>query len=394
MSLPVYLDNNATTPLDERVLSAMLPFLREHFANPSSLHQPAQYARHAIEEARAELASLIGSRPREVSFTSGGTESNHLAIRGILAARADKRHVITTAVEHECILRLCGQLEREGLAVTYLGVDGFGRLDLDELRAAIRPDTALISVMHANNETGVVFPVEAVGAIAREHGVPLHVDAAQTIGKVSVKLQSLPVDLMTIAAHKFHGPKGVGALYVRKGVKLRPLLLGGHQEHDLRAGTENVAGIVGVGVAAQLAGTHMAEEMTRVRAMRDRLEAGILERVAYARPIGDRQARLPNTASIGFASLEAEAILIVFSNNGICVSSGSACSSGSLEASHVLTAMGVDPSLTHGAIRFSLSRLNREDEIDHVIDQTPRLLERLRPLSVNTSPIPRTGQNA
>ncbi len=382
----IYLDNNATTPIDPLVVDAMLPFLREHFANPSSLHHPAQKVRYAVELAREQVARLINARPRQVVFTSGGTESNHLAIRGLLGARPDKRHIVTTAVEHDCILRLAAELEREGCQVTYLGVDSGGRLDLDQLERAITPTTALLSVMHANNETGVIFPIDRIGAIARRHGVPLHVDAAQSAGKIPIDVEAMPIDLLTIAAHKLHGPKGVGALYVRKGLRLRPLLWGGHQEHDLRAGTENVAGIVGFGVAAELAARHLPEERNLVGALRDRLEAGILASIPYARPLGDPDARLPNTTSIGFEGLEAEAILIVLSNHGICASSGSACSTGSLEPSHVLTAMGLDPRVIHGAIRFSLSRFNTPDEIDRVLEALPRLLKRLEPLAARGAP--------
>jgi cysteine desulfurase len=382
----VYLDNNATTRPDPRVVDAMLPFLGERFANPSSLYHAAQQVRYAVEVARGQVAGLIEAPPRQIVFTSGGTESNHLAIRGVLAARPDRRHVITTAVEHDCILQLCAQLRREGCEVTCLGVDERGRLDLDRLEAAITPQTALLSVMHANNETGVIFPIEQIAAIARRHGVPLHVDAAQSVGKIPIDVDTLGADLLSIAAHKLHGPKGVGALYVRRGVRLRGQLLGGHQEHDLRAGTENVPGIVGFGVAAELAARHLPEELGRVRELRDRLESGILERVPYARRLGDADNRLPNTTNIGFASLEAEAILIVLSSHGICASSGSACSSGSLEPSHVLTAMGIDRALMHGAIRLSLSRFNTTEEIDRVIDVMPSLLKRLEPLAAGPAP--------
>lgn len=384
----IYLDNNATTQPDPRVVEAMVPFLRERYANPSSLYHAAQEVRYNVECAREQVARLINAPPRQVAFTSGGTESNHLAIRGILAARPDKRHIITTAVEHDCVLRLCGQLQREGYEVTFLGVDTGGNLDLDKLEAAITPQTAMLSVMHANNETGVIFPIERIGAIARQHGIPLHVDAAQSVGKIPIDIETLPVDLLSIAAHKLHGPKGIGALYVRRGVRLRAQLLGGHQEHDLRAGTENVPGIVGFGVAAELAAQHLPEELGRVRELRDRLESGIIERVPYARRLGDPANRLPNTTNIGFAALEAEAILIVFSNHGICASSGSACSSGSLEPSHVLTAMAIDRPLIHGAIRLSLSRFNTIEEIDGVVEMLPSLLARLEPLAARTAPVP------
>jgi cysteine desulfurase len=380
----IYLDNNATTRPDPRVVEAMLAYLQDHYANPSSLYMAAQQVRHALEESRERVAALIGAKPRRIVFTSGGTESVDLAIRGALATVPSKRHIITSAVEHDCVLNLCRRLEAEGYEVTYVPVGSGGAVAPASVAAAIRDDTALVSIMHANNETGVIMPIEAVGAIARERGLLVHVDAAQTVGKIPVDVASLPVDLLSFAAHKFHGPKGVGGLYVRRGRRIRPQLVGGHQERDLRAGTENVPGGIGMGVAATLAAEHLDEENTRVRAMRDRLEAGILERVPYARPIGDRACRLPNTTSIAFASLEAEAVLMVLSNAGICASSGSACSSGSLDPSHVLVAMGLDPALVHGAIRFSLSRMNTEPEIERTLDLLPGLLERLRPLSERT----------
>lgn len=382
----IYLDNNATTRPDPRVVDAMLPYLREQYANPSSLHQFAQQARHAVELARHQVAALIHAPPRRIVFTGSTTESVHLAIRGVLAASPDRRHIVTTAVEHECVLRLCEQLEREGYVVTRLGVDSLGRLDLAELEAAITPETAMLSIMHANNETGVIFPIEAIASIAQRCNVPLHVDAAQSAGRIPVDVKVVPIDLLSFAAHKMHGPKGVGALYVRRGIRLQPMLLGGHQEHDLRAGTENVPGIIGFGVAAELAGRYVVEGAEDVRRLRDRLEAGILERVRFARRIGDEANRVPNTTCIGFESLEAEAILMVLSKHGICASSGSACSSGSLEPSHVLTAMGIDERLTHGAIRFSLSRYNTADEIDAVIEAIPSLLAPLRRLSAQTMP--------
>jgi len=382
----IYLDNNATTQPAPEVVEAMLPFLRDRYANPSSLYHAAQQVRFAVECAREQVAALVNAKPRRIVFTSGGTESNHLAIRGLLAARPEKHHLITTAVEHDSVLRLCDQLQREGYDVTRLGVDRQGRLDLEQLKAAITPQTALLSVMHANNETGVVFPIERIGEIARERGIALHVDAAQTAGKIPIDVTRMPVDLLSFAAHKLHGPKGVGALYMGPGVRLRAQLFGGHQEHGLRAGTENVPGIVGFGRAAELAARYLPEEGTRLRELRDRLEAGILDRVSYARRLGDPDNRLPNTTCIGFASLEAEAILILLSQQGICASSGSACSSGSLEPSHVLTAMGIDRALIHGAIRLSLSRFNTVEEIDRFLATLPALLRRLEPLAPRPAP--------
>jgi cysteine desulfurase len=367
--------------LDPRALEAMLPHLREQYANPSSVHHFGQQARHAVETAREQVAAALGAVPRQVVFTGGGTEANALAIRGVLAARPAKRRFVTTAVEHDSVLRLAEQLAAEGYDLVYLSVDRLGRLDLGEVESALNDQTALISVMHANNETGVIFPIEQIGEVAASRGVPLHVDATQTVGKLAVDVRKLPVSLLTLAAHKFHGPKGVGAVYVARRVKVRPLLHGGHQEKDLRAGTENVAGIVGTGVALQLALQHLEEENTRVRALRDRLERGILSSVPHSQVNGDVEHRLPNTSNISFEGLEAEAILMLLSNEGLCASSGSACSSGSLEPSHVLQAMGIDPIVAHGAIRFSLSRFNTEDEVDRALEIIPRVIDRLRQLS-------------
>lgn len=377
----IYFDNNATTMLDPRALDAMLPYLREQYANPSSVHHFGQQARHAVETAREQVATAIGAVPRQIVFTGGGTEASDLAIRGLLATRPTKRRFVTTSVEHDSVLRLADQLAAEGYEVVRLGVDALGRLDLAAFEAALTEETALVSVMHANNETGVIFPVERIAELAAARGVPVHVDATQTVGKLPVDIRKLPVSLLTMAAHKFHGPKGVGVLCVGRRVKVRPQLVGGHQEKDLRAGTENVPGIVGTGVALQLAVQHLDEENTRVRAMRGRLEAGILERVPACRVNGDREQRLPNTTSISFEGLEAEAILMLLSNEGLCASSGSACSSGSLEPSHVLQAMGIDPVVAHGAIRFSLSRFNTEAEVDQALEIVPGVIGRLRELS-------------
>ncbi len=377
MSL-IYFDNNATTMMDPRVLEAMLPYLREQYANPSSVHHFGQQARHAVETAREQVAAAVGASARQIVFTGSGTEANHLAIRGALAARPARRHFVTTAVEHDSVLRLAEQLAAEGYRVTYVGVDRLGRIDPAEFEAALTDEAALASVMHANNETGVIFSIEQLGRIAAAKGVPLHVDATQTVGKLPLDVKKLPVQLLTMAAHKFHGPKGVGAVYVGRKVRLRPQLLGGHQERDLRAGTEDVAGIVGMAEAIRLAAAHLDEENTRVRAMRDRLEAGILERVPIAHRSGDREPRIPNTSNIGFEGLEAEAILMLLSNSELCASSGSACSTGSLEPSHVLRAMGVDPHIAHGAIRFSLSRFNSEAEVDRTLEIVPAVIARLQ----------------
>lgn len=376
----VYLDNNATTMLDPKVLEAMLPYLREQYANPSSIHYFGQQARHAVETAREQVAAALGARPRQIVFTGGGTEANHLAIRGALAARPEKRHFVTTRVEHDSVLRLAERLADEGYRVTYLGVDRRGQVDLAEFEASLTDDTALASIMQANNETGVIFPIERLAEIAAARGVPLHTDATQTVGKLAIDVNRLPVSLLTLAAHKLHGPKGVGVLYLRRGMKVRSQLVGGHQERDLRAGTENVAGIVGAGEALRLAVEHLDEENTRVRDLRDRLESGLLTAIPATHPIGDREHRLPNTANVAFEALEAEAILMLLSNEGICASSGAACSSGSLEPSHVLQAMGVPERIAHGAIRLSLSRFNTDADIERALSVMPRVIERLRAL--------------
>lgn len=377
----IYLDNNATTRLDPAVLAAMLPYLEEQYANPSSIHQFGQQSRHAIETARQQIASLLGSDARQIVFTSGGTEANDLAIRGTLAARPTKRHFVTTAVEHDSVLNLARHLDKEGLRVTYVGVDQQGRLDLAAFEAALGPDTALASVMHANNETGVILDIEAAGRAAAAKGVPLHVDATQTMGKLPIKLNDFPAQLVTWAAHKFHGPKGIGGLWIKRGARLRARVAGGHQERDLRPGTENVAGIVGMAEALRLALDHLQDEDVRVRGLRDHLEQAICDRMPDARVLGNRQHRLPNTSSVGFPALEAEAILMLLSNEGLCASSGSACSSGSLEPSHVLTAMGLPEALVHGAIRFSLSRFTTADEIERSLAIISSVISRLRRLS-------------
>ncbi len=376
----IYLDNNATTMLDPRVLEAMLPYLREQYANPSSVHFFGQQARHAVESAREQVAACINARSRQIVFTGGGTEANTLAIRGLLATRPAKRHLVTTAVEHDSVLRLTEQLAAEGYRVTLLGVDADGHLDPAEFAAALGDDTALASIMHANNETGVVFPIEQLAQLAAAKGVPLHTDATQTVGKLPVDVSALGASLVTMAAHKFHGPKGVGLLYVRRGVHLQPQLVGGHQEQDQRAGTENVAGAVGAAEALRLAVAHLQEENTTVRALRNRLEGELLARIPSAHALGDAHGRLANTSLIGFETLQAEAILMLLSNEGVCASSGSACSSGSLEPSHVLKAMGIPEPVAHGAIRWSLSRFTTLDEIEQTLTIVPRVIQRLTSL--------------
>lgn len=371
----IYLDNNSTTQTATQVVEAMQPFWRENFGNPSSLHRAGQMARHGVETAREHVAALIGARSRDIVFTSGGTEADNLAILGTLAANPAKRHIITTAVEHVAVFSLCERLAKEGYRVTFLSVDQQGRLDPAELERCIDDDTALVSIMHANNETGVIFPIEELSTICQKHGVPFHVDAVQSAGKISIDVQALGVGLMSLSAHKIHGPKGAGALYVGRRMRLRSQLTGGHQERDLRPGTENVPAVVGFGEAARLARQRLAsQEWLRVAALRDRLERRICEQVPFAHVVGDRANRTPNTTNIAFETLEAEAILIALSEQGVCASSGSACSSGSLEPSHVLKAMGIDERIAHGAVRFSLS-----------VDTTTQEIEQALPIIVSTA---------
>ncbi len=381
MNKVLYLDNNATTCIAAEAREAMLPFLGELYGNPSSMHSfGGQVAKH-VDRAREQVAHLLGAATTEVVFTSCGSESDNMAIRGVLEANPDKRHIVTTRVEHPAVLNQCQYLKKKGYEVTFLGVDSAGRLDLGELRTALRPDTAVVSVMWANNETGVIFPVETIGEIVKAQGAMFHVDAVQAAGKIPLDMSSSTIDLLSISGHKLHAPKGVGVLYVRRGTRLAPLIIGGHQERNRRGGTENVASIVALGAACELARANLPEENERVRLLRDRLETGILERVPRSLVNGDRASRLPNTTSISFEYVEGEAILLLLDSYGICASSGSACSSGSLEPSHVLRAMGIPFTAAHGSIRFSLSRYNTEDEIDFVIEKVPLIIDKLRSIS-------------
>lgn len=376
----LYFDNNATTQPLEAVVEAMLPFLRDQYANPSSLHAFGQGVRHRIECAREQVAALVGSDARDIVFTSGGTEAIHLAVRGTLNATPNRPRLVISDVEHSAVRKLADQLKREGRPVETVGVDASGRLDLDALASMLTSDTGLLSVMWANNETGVLFDIDRVAAIAHDHGVPLHVDAVQAAGKVPIDVTRVPVSLLSLSGHKFHGPKGVGALYVRKRSRLDPLLTGGGQERSLRAGTENVPGIIGLGVAAEAAVREGPTEADRFRGLRDMLERGICEAVPSARVNGAEAPRIGNTTNIGFAGLQAEAILLLLSERGVCASAGAACSSGSLEPSHVLQAMGVDTRYAHGSVRFSLSRFNTPDEVREVIGLMPEIVSRLTPV--------------
>lgn len=373
----IYLDNNATTKPAEEVVQAMLPFLREDFGNPSSLHIAGQTARHAVEAARARVASLVGARPRDIVFTSGGTEADNLGILGALDAYPSRKHVVTTSVEHVAVHDLCVRLAVRGNRVTFVPVDRDGRLDVDALAAALDDETAIVAVMAVNNETGVLFPLNEIAAITSQRGVPLHVDAVQAAGRIELDVRTLPVASLALSAHKIHGPKGIGALYVAPGTRIRSQFVGGHQERDLRPGTENVAGIVGFGVAAGLAKERMPIDVPRICALRDRLERGILAGVPSAVVIASGSPRVCNTANIAFPGMEAEAILIGLSQRGLCASSGSACSSGALEPSHVLRAMNIETETAMGAIRFSLSRYTSESEIDEAVAVVSEVVQKL-----------------
>jgi cysteine desulfurase len=377
----VYVDNNATTQVAPEVFEAMKPFFHDLYGNPSSMHVKGGETQEAMVEAREKVAEFIGASPDEIVFTSCGTESDNAAILGTLESYPEKRHVISTRVEHPAVWTLCKHLEKKGYRVTMLSVDREGRLDLDELRAAISDDTVVVSIMYANNETGVIFPIEEIGQIVKARGIPFHTDAVQAAGKIPLDMKKSTVDILSLSGHKLHAPKGIGVLYIRKGTKFSPFLIGGHQEKGRRGGTENIPYIIGLGKACDLAARHLEEENNRIRFLRDKLEQGVLERISDTLVNGDRENRLPNTASVSFQYVEGESILLMISNLGICASSGSACTSGSLEPSHVLRAMGVPFTAAHGSIRFSLSIYNTEEDIDYILEQLPPVIERLRDIS-------------
>jgi cysteine desulfurase len=378
----IYFDHNATTPVDPDVADAMTDVLRDTFGNPSSIHAVGQRAKAALDEARTAVAGLIGGDPAELVFTSGGTEADNLAIRGASEAMeaAGRRHIITSGIEHEAVLNTVARLERRGCTVTILPVDSTGVVSVDALREAITPDTAIVSVMHANNEIGTVQPIAELAAVAREHGALFHADAVQSVAKIPVDARALGVDLLSLSGHKFYGPKGVGALWIRKGARLAATQTGGRQERNRRAGTENVPAIVGLGVAALHARARLPEEGARLSALRDRLECGVLAAVPGTEVNGARTPRVPNTTNISFERVEAESLLIALDLEGVAVSTGSACSSGTLEPSHVLKAMGYPAHRTQSSIRFSLGAANTEAEIDRVLEILPRVVSRLRAL--------------
>lgn len=378
----VYVDNNATTPVAREVFEAMRPFLTDRYGNPSSIHSFGGSVAKDIEQARESLAGLVGAAyPDEIIFTSCGTESDNAALRGILGAYPDKKHIITTKVEHPAVLNLCEHLESTGYRVTYLEVDQKGQINTEYFESVISQDTALVSIMYANNETGVVFPIREMAEIAQKKGVIFHSDAVQAIGKVPLDLTELPVDLLSLSGHKIHGPKGIGALYLRKGTRFSPFLIGGHQEKNRRGGTENVAAIVGLGVAAELAKQNIKDQATRVKSLRDKLENYILENILDTRVNGARQERLPNTSNISFKFVEGESILLLLDEKKIAASSGSACTSGSLSPSHVLKAMGVPFEFIQGSVRFSLSCYNNEKEIDYITENITEIMSQLRKIS-------------
>lgn len=380
MQTCIYLDNNATTKVDPEVVEAMLPYLTQYYGNPSSMHTFGGQVGKAVKQARQQVAALIGADDSEIVFTSCGTEGNNAAIRAALQAQPDKRHIVTTQVEHPAVLNVCKQLETQGYTVTYLSVNPQGQIDLDELAASLTGNTALVTIMYANNETGVVFPIEQIGLRVKDYSAIFHVDAVQAVGKVPLNMKTSTVDLLTLSGHKLHAPKGIGALYVRRGVRFRPLLVGGHQERGRRAGTENVPGIIALGKAAELAQTYI-KDIKYEKQLRDRLEKTLLQTIPDCEVNGDRKNRLPNTTNIGFKYIEGEAILLSLKQYGICASSGSACTSGSLEPSHVLRAMGLPYTTLHGSIRFSLSRYTTATEIDRVLEVMPLIVGRLRALS-------------
>ena len=378
----IYLDYAATTPTHPEVVKAMLPYFTENFSNPSSIYACAQQAKAAIEEARAGIASFIGARDEEVIFTSGGTEADNTAIKGVAYARENKgNHIITSSIEHHAVLETCEFLEKRGFLITRLPVDEYGMVSPADVRKAITDKTILISIMHANNEIGTIQPITEIGKIARESGIYFHTDAVQTVGHIPVDVNKMGVDLLSMSAHKLYGPKGTGALYIMKGTRLVPFMHGGGQERGRRASTENVAGIVGFGKAIELARQEIGEEAERITHLRDRLIKGIQEGIEHTRLNGHPLNRLPNNINISVEFVEGESMCLSLDLDGICASTGSACSSGSLEASHVLLALGLPPTQAHGSLRFTLGRWTNEEDIDYVLEVLPRIVSRLRAMS-------------
>jgi len=381
MDKVIYFDNNATTRVADEVAEEMKKFFTEFYGNPSSMHFFGGQVQKYLDKARKSVAELVGASPEEIIFTSCGTESDSTAIYSAIRAFPEKKHIITTAVEHPAVLNLCRQLETQGYRVSYIHADEEGMIDLGELEDMVTPETAIVSMMWANNETGVIFPVEKAAEIAHKKGALFHTDAVQAVGKVKINLSETKIDMLSLSGHKLHSPKGVGALYVKKGVKFAPFLAGGHQERGRRAGTENVPYIAGLGRAAELALANMEKENVYVMNLRDKLEKGVLSSIKNVRVNGGKSPRLPNTTNISFEYIEGESILLFLSEKGVCASSGSACTSGSLEPSHVLLAMKVPITFAHGSIRFSLSVYNTEEEVDYLLKELPEIIKRLREIS-------------
>ncbi|RHR13709.1 cysteine desulfurase NifS [Firmicutes bacterium AM29-6AC] len=382
MPTKYYFDNAATTPVREEVLQEILPYFREYYGNASSIYSIAKESKKALEAARAKVAAAIGATPDEIYFTAGGSESDNMALRGVVnASKKEKKHIITTKIEHHAILHTAEFLETKGVDVTYLSVDEFGKISLEELENAIRPETVLISVMFANNEIGTIQPIAEIGEIAKKHGVLFHTDAVQAVGHVPIDVEKLQVDLLSMSGHKLGAPKGIGAIYIRKGTRISPLIFGGAQEKKLRAGTENIAGIVGLGKAAELAVAEMEETTKKLTALRDKLIHGILESIPDSRLNGHPTDRLPGNCNISFSYIEGESLLLLLDALGIAASSGSACTSGSLDPSHVLMAIGLPHEIAHGSLRLTIDRENTEEQVDFILEKLPGLVQRLRDMS-------------
>ena len=382
MPTKYYFDNAATTPVREEVLQEILPYFREYYGNASSIYSIAKESKKALEAARAKVAAAIGATPDEIYFTAGGSESDNMALRGVVnASKKEKKHIITTKIEHHAILHTAEFLETKGVDVTYLNVDEFGKISLEELENAIRPETVLISVMFANNEIGTIQPIAEIAEIAKKHGVLFHTDAVQAVGHVPIDVEKLHVDLLSMSGHKLCAPKGIGAIYIRKGTRISPLIFGGAQEKKLRAGTENIAGIVGLGKAAELAVAEMEETTKKLTALRDKLIHGILESIPDSRLNGHPTDRLPGNCNISFSYIEGESLLLLLDALGIAASSGSACTSGSLDPSHVLMAIGLPHEIAHGSLRLTIDRENTEEQVDFILEKLPGLVQRLRDMS-------------
>ena len=378
----IYMDNAATTPVREEVLEAILPYFREYYGNASSVYAIAKESKKALERARAQVAAAIGAKPEEIYFTAGGSESDNMALRGVVnASRQEKKHIITTKIEHHAILHTAEYLEKKGVEVTYLGVDEFGCVSPAEVEQAIRPETILISVMFANNEIGTIQPIQEIGAIAKKHGILFHTDAVQALGHVPIDVDSMHIDLLSMSGHKLGAPKGIGAIYIRKGSGVAPLIFGGAQERKQRAGTENIPGIVGMGLAAELAVKEMDEMTEKLTALRDKLIGGILEKIPHSRLNGHPEKRLPGNCNISFEFIEGESLLLLLDTLGVAASSGSACTSGSLDPSHVLMAIGLPHEVAHGSLRLTLDRDNTEEDVDFVLEKLPAIVQRLRDMS-------------